>query len=224
MPTRTLHSIRMVAAMTLVSGLMAGCSTINDLDSRPPQPHAREIIQTGLEQSPVRVGDVFVYDNPPMRWEVTGVGDHYVNWSNGSSGFQKTTWSTILPALRWSAEGNAGVRELTLISGHLHPLKKGNRMTFIEETVRSRPGTAFSGQWECEVQEQVEIVVKAGKSDTWQVLCRVDGRDKILFNYAENIGNAVRIIVAEEDGTKTITQLTGYARGAAGNTEDRAKP
>jgi hypothetical protein len=127
---------------------------------------------------------------------------------------QQTTWSTILPPLRWEGPDStieAGQRTLSRFSGALFPLKKGNHLSFYEEVVTGRPGNIQRGNWDCHVNDQVEIVVPAGKSMTWEIVCLLDGRERLLLNYAENIGSYVRWAMKSESGI-TIRQLTGYAR------------
>lgn len=169
---------------------------------------------TGLLEPPVSVGDVFVYNNPVERREVIAVGHHFIDYVYGPESYAKTTWSPILPRLRWTAPMSAGNSKLTKVSGQLHPLSQGNRIVFIEEAMRTRPGKATRNTWECEVQEKIEITVVAGSSDTWQILCEIDGRERVLYNYSEDIGAVVRMIYALEGGQQVVRQLTGYASGS----------
>jgi hypothetical protein len=175
---------------------------------------ALDAFATGLSKPPVSVGDVFVYNNPVERREVIAVGQHFIDYIYGPESYAKTTWSPILPRLRWTAPMSAGNARLTKVSGQLHPLSKGNRIVFIEEAMRSRPGKATRNTWECEVQEKIEITVAAGSSDTWQILCEIDGRERVLYNYDEDIGAVVRMIYALEGGQQVVRQLTGYASGS----------
>lgn len=169
---------------------------------------------SGLTKSPVSVGDIFVYDNPIERRQVTAVGDNFIGYQDGLGGFSQTTFSPILPRLRWGSALSAGSSELTNISGLLHPLAIGNRIVFREKTIRARPGATSQLIWDCEVQNKLEIVVAAGSSETWQILCKVDGRERALFNYSDNLGGLVRMIYSMDDGSSLVRQLTGYAGSA----------
>jgi hypothetical protein len=173
---------------------------------------------TGLSKSPVSVGDIFVYDNPVERRQVVATGDNFIAYQDGQGGFSKTTFSAILPRLRWGSTLSAGSTALAKISGTLHPLAIGNRIVFREKTIRARPGTSNQSTWDCEVQEKLEIVVAAGSSETWQILCKINGRERALFNYADNIGGLVRMIYTLDDGSSLVRQLTGYAGNSQMNT------
>ncbi len=205
------------AVMVSVSLLfMHGCSQheLKELNQPLLNTAKAHVVATGLNKAPVHVGDVFVYDNPVVHWEVINTSNETIEWRDRQNGYMKTTLSTLIPKLRWSSNGDAGSRRIEVISGFLHPLKKGNKITFIENTVRARPGSTFVAKWVCEVQEQIEIVVTAGKSMTWPVLCSVNDIERVLFNYAENIGNVVRYIVVKDDGSQYVRQLTNYVQGA----------
>ncbi len=184
---------------------------------RPPQFMAGPSVSSdafdpGLAAPPVRVGDVFVYDNPVERLEVVAIGDHFIDYRDGQGGYSKGTWSAVLPKLRWASTYSAGNRTLTRVEGTLHPLAKGNRIVFREDTMGARPGIAFYGTWECVVQDQVQVTVKAGTAQTWQILCSVDGRERSLLNYSDELGGLVRMAYVMDDGSTIIRQLTGYGR------------
>ena len=203
-----------VAGLALVLG---GCAT-KAIEAPAPLTGpslALDAFETGLSEATVSVGDVFVYDNPVERREIIAVGDHYVDYNYGPDSYAKETWSPILPRVRWVSPLSAGVRTLTKISGSLHPLAVGNQLSFVAETIRTRPGFTTENTWSCEVQEQVSITVAAGAADTWQILCTVDGRDRVIVNYAPSIGGLVRMIYAVEGGDRIVRQLTGYASAAA---------
>ncbi len=194
---------------------------------RPPQflsgpSVSSDAFDPGLASAPVRIGDVFVYDNPVERLEVVAIGDHFIDYRDGQGGYSKGTWSAVLPKLRWASTYSAGARHLTRIEGTLHPLAKGNRIVFREDTMGARPGLTFHGTWECEVQDQAQITVKAGSAETWQILCRVDGRERSLLNYSDELGGLVRMAYVMDDGSTIVRQLTGYGRRQAPAAADGA--
>ncbi|VUD67979.1 hypothetical protein TDB9533_03926 [Thalassocella blandensis] len=198
------------------SALMLGCAQHKSMDMYNTSIQS-DVPNAGLSKVPLNVGDVFTYDNPVERWEVAGIAGQSVQWRSPVGDYKGTGWSTLLPKLRWSNSATEGTRTLDNIVGSLHPLEKGKQMSFIENTVYSRPGSTSASRWSCEVVGQATIVVVAGKSDTWLVLCKVDGEERVLFNYAENIGNIVRAIYIKNDGTQVVRQLTAYTRGPKTN-------
>ncbi len=180
------------------------------LNSPPATAH----LDVGLTAPPVSLGDVFVYDDPPEQWTVTSIDGPYIGWTNSTGGLMQTAWTTLLPPLRWGgmdSTADVGQRKLTQLSGTFFPLKKGNRVTFLEEAVYARPGAVVNGYWQCDVRDQSEIVVPAGKAQVWEILCLLNGRERKLMYYDEKIGNVVRVASTGKGGV-LIRQLTGYAR------------
>jgi len=215
------------AAFVLAAG---GCAT----EQPPARSYLLPEVQTalvlpaldlGLKKSPLGLGDTFVFDNPPEQWTVVSVEGPFVGWQATTGDYMQTAWSTLLPPLRWgggSATTNSGMRRFTELTGALFPLKTGNRLSFVEHRTNARPSDTFVGRWECEVGKQDETVVPAGKADTWEVLCTLDGRERAFFNYAPSLGHYVRYAVDTPSGP-VIRQLTGYARGKAAATTSSAR-
>lgn len=164
-------------------------------------------IKVGLEESPLQPGTVFAYDNPVEQWEVIGSDEYNLFWRGPRGKSKLTTFSTILPDLRWHGDSQWGRRMVTDVRGFLHPLEVGNSISFHEEILHSGPPGAFSGDWHCEVLERTEVTVPAGTFDTWQVLCKVNGLEYLLANYSEKISNNVRIIYVTDDNQVKVRQL-----------------
>jgi hypothetical protein len=61
------------------------------------------------------------------------------------------------------------------------------------------------------VGDQNNIQVPAGKSNVWEIICTINGQERILISYAENIGHYVRYAVETPNGL-IIRQLTAYSR------------
>lgn len=184
-------------------------------------------LDVGLGAPPVALGDTFVYDNPPEKLTVTALDGPFIGWASSTGDIVQTSWSTLLPPLRWSGDKNplnVGQRRITQLTGKFFPLKKGNRVTFLEDAVYARPGTVERGSWQCDVGDRAEITVVAGKAQAWEVLCMLNGHEKHIMYYAENLGRSIRTVTQTESGV-SVRQLTGYARGrtkASGTGE--AKP
>lgn len=174
-------------------------------------------LDVGLKAPPVSIGDTFVFDNPPTQWTVISIDGPLIGWSGDKGQFLQTSWSALLPPLRWTGPDNtvnAGQRKLAQLKGNFYPLKKGNRVTFFEETLYSRPGAVIRSSWQCDVGDESEITVPAGKAMAWEVICHVNGQERQVMYYSEKIGNNVRI-AEKRDGGLAIQQLTGYLRGRA---------
>lgn len=164
-------------------------------------------IDVGLDNSPLSLGSVFVYDNPVEQWEVIGSDKYNLFWRGPQGATKLTTLSTILPDLRWDGGNRSGRRVITEVQGFLHPLKIGNKMSFHEEAIHGSPPGTFSGEWFCEVQNRTEVTVPAGTFDTWQVLCKLNGLEYRLANYSEQLGYNVRMIHVTDDNQATVRQL-----------------
>ncbi len=163
-------------------------------------------LATGLQKPPLSQGSVFVYDNPVTRWEATGVDHENITWRNSRGDTKLTTLSMILPALRWKGAQKSGRRIISEISGELHPLQKGKRIRFREAVFNTRPPGEYVTYWECQVQGMVYLSVHAGTFSTWQILCKRNGREYLLLNYAPALGNNVRIIRVPENNNKPVVR------------------
>ena len=210
-------------ARWLVTGLvlatMLGCAN----KEAPPQAYIQAIenlkieapsFNVGLTKPPVRIGDTFVFDNPPEQWVVVSVNQPFINWQSSTGDHMQTAWSTLLPPIRWggdSSNNSSGSRHLSNITGSFFPLKKGNQVTFTEERISARPAITHIAQWRCLVGDQSNIQVPAGKSNVWEIICNINGQERILISYAENIGHYVRYAVETPNGL-IIRQLTAYSR------------
>ena len=207
----------------LILGIAAGLSGCADFERgeyKPPAAEpvdaiAPEVVQldTGLTQAPVRVGDVFVYDNPPTRWEVVSVRHGFIGWRNESGEERQTSYSTIFPPVAWLGSARSGRRSIDVVSGGLHPLEKGKSVRFTTDTLHVRPPGTDRAMWDCVVQDQKEIVVKAGKAEVFDVLCYRNGKQYVLLSYAPSLGSYVRAVLAN-GAQPVVRELTGYARGA----------
>ncbi len=199
---------------------LAGCADFERGDYTPPPAEpvaaiAPEVVQldTGLTEAPLRVGDVFVYDNPPTRWEVVSIRHGFVGWRSDGGEERQTSYSTIFPPLAWLGSARSGRRSIEVVSGGLHPLEKGKSVRFRTDTLHVRPPGSDQALWDCTVQDQREIVVKAGKAEVFDVMCYRNGSQYVLLSYAPSLGSYVRAVLA--NGARPIVrELTGYARGA----------
>jgi len=218
MPFPRLPGIAGAALLPVI--LAAGCATPEKPPAQSyilpsaPAALAAPDLNVGLTQPPLKLGDTFAFDNPVEQWEVTAIDGPFVAWHSKSGDYMQTAWSTLLPPLRWGGNistMDAGQRRLTQVQGRFFPLKTGNRVTFFEERINARPGGTSNGRWECEVGKEAEIVVPAGKAQTWEVTCLLNGRERVFLNYAENLGHYVRYAYESGNGP-VVRQLVGYAR------------
>lgn len=206
---------------------VTGCSTARETPPPPigPKPQQSGLslaipttlpqLDVGLDKPPLAVGDVFVYDNPASQWAVTSIDGPFIAWADDTGAVQQTSWSTLLPPLRWTGDDsimNAGQRRISQLQGKLFPLKKGNRISYYEEVVYARPGASQNGFWQCDVGDQSDIVVPAGKAKVWEILCLLNGQEKRVMYYSEQIGHVVRFADTTESGL-VIRQLIRYVRG-----------
>jgi len=175
-----------------------------------PAHQSLNTIDTGLDETPVKTGSVFVYSDSNStveQWEAVKVGEHNIVWRGTNGQTRLTTLSPILPALRWSGKDESGRRIITRVQGRLHPMAVGKRMEFHVETLHTRPPGNFSGDWSCEVTDQLPVKVPAGLFDTWQILCKVNGLEYLLANYSDQLGNNVRTISVKDDNSVFVRQL-----------------
>lgn len=216
-------SVGKTAIVAILTGILLGCAN-NSLDKDTPTIDARaqlplesETLNSGMSKVPVTVGDVFVYDNPVERWEVISTDKAYIYWRSNSGMVKQTSWSTLFPNLRWLSPNSSGYRQIIDVSDNLFPLVKGNKITFTEQVLEGGAGTSYRNRWMCQVEKQIDLVVAAGKASTWQILCKVNGREYAIYNYSEKIGHYIRSATLSENGETQIRQLTEYARGSKNN-------
>lgn len=207
-----------ILILGIAAGL-SGCAEFERGEYTPPPAEpvaaiAPEVVQldTGLKQAPVNVGDVFIYDNPPTRWEVVSIRHGFVGWRSDAGEERQTSYSTIYPPLAWLGGVRSGRRSIEVVSGGLHPLEKGKSVRFRTDTLHVRPPGSDQALWDCTVQDQKEIVVKAGKAEVFDIMCYRNGSQYVLLSYAPSLGSYVRAVLA--NGARPIVrELTGYARG-----------
>jgi hypothetical protein len=191
--------------------VLAACETI------PPEPVPLTDIEigqlnAGLEAAPVAVGDQFLFDNPAELWEVAVIDGPFVVWRNNAGDEQQMSYNAMLPALRWTGATKAGQRQIAVTAGGLFPLAQGNTVDFLVDGRSARPPASWRAEWHCEVQEQAETVVTAGKAEVWRILCRRNGKERFVFDYDPAIGHYVRIVAASF-GAPVVRQLTAYSKG-----------
>ncbi|PJC86450.1 hypothetical protein CSW98_09570 [Vibrio sp. HA2012] len=160
----------------------------------------------GITESALSAGSVFAYDNPAEQWEVTSVDQQHIAWRSTTGDTKLTTLSTILPPLRWNGDDTIGRRVIRIVSGDLHPLKAGNKFIFHEDVLTTRPPGEYTFRSECDVQGQVTLTIPLGTFDTWQILCKRNGREAFLVNYSEQLANSVRIISVSENSTTPVVR------------------
>jgi hypothetical protein len=160
----------------------------------------------GITEPALSQGSVFAYDNPAEQWEVTSVDKNHVSWRSTAGDTKLTTLSTILPPLRWNGSKAIGRRVIRAVSGDLHPLKAGNRFVFHEDVLTTRPPGEYTFRSECDVQGKVTLTIPLGTFDTWQILCKRNGREAFLVNYSEQLANNVRIISVSEHSTTPVVR------------------
>ncbi|UUX51466.1 hypothetical protein NUH88_07160 [Nisaea acidiphila] len=212
-----------------IAALLSGCAGLETDIYEPPKaepvaPLMAEdlLLDSGQAEAPVKVGDVFIYDNPTARWEVVSTGNGFIGWRNQAGEERQTSYSTIFPPLSWIGEVRSGRRSIELVSGPLHPLETGKTVKFITDTLHVRPPGTDRSRWECTVQDKAEIVVKAGKAEVFNVLCYRNGLQYVQFAYAPSLGTYVRAVLAN-GAQPLIRELTGYARAPAKPKNDLAK-
>jgi len=179
-----------------------------------PPTLANSVIVTGKTDSPLRIGDVFSYNNPEQQWTVTGLEAGKISWKNSTDDFLQTNLSTLLPPIRWGGLGTnlaSGWSRLTHTEGLPIELTEGYKFSFTEERHSVRPPDTTVAVWECLVGETSFILVPAGKVEATEVICDRNGREKIMFNYAQSLGHYVRQVIATDNGP-VVRELVAYAR------------
>lgn len=202
---------RLAALATLAA--LAACETV------PQQPVPLSDVEigqlnAGLDAPPVSVGDQFLFDNPDELWEVAAIDGPFVVWRNNAGDEQQMSYNAMLPAVRWTGATKAGQRLIAVTGGGLFPLAEGNSVDFLVDGRAARPPASWRAEWHCEVQEQTETVVSAGKAEVWRILCLRNDKERFVFDYDPAIGHYVRIVAASY-GAPVVRQLTAYSKGGS---------
>lgn len=172
-------------------------------------------VEVGTAKVPIAVGDILVYNNPVEQWEVRSIDNGSIAWRSTRGGSKLSTLSPLLPSLRWF-NGNdsymSGVRELIDLSRQVHPIAAGDQYSFRMREQLYGDALRQDAYWSCKATNEVAITVPAGSLNTIEVLCNVNGKERMLMNYAPDLGHVVRYVMVLENGEKAERQLTGFAR------------
>lgn len=209
--------------LLLGMSILSGCFTTTSEEIKKMEAHQNAVsivpnkIESGLTESPFSVGDVFAYNNPPERMEVVRVDPktETVFWRYASGKYKQTNYSTILPSLKWGSSVNtskqSGRRTITELSNSIHPLEKGKSFTFKANLIHDRPPISYKSEWKCTVNDEKEIKIKAGTFNTWEVICKVNGIEKMLVNYSDMLKTVVRVVKVTDQGQTVSRELVGFA-------------
>ena len=202
-------------AISLLATVLAGCTGTGVKESQTSADSAAWQVQTlnsGLHYPLVAVGDRFVFTNPEETWQVTAIKEPYITWTSSTGEQLLSSYNPFYPAIQWLSNKQSGNRRIEIIEGGLFPLKKGAAVSFIVDGQTERPPANWRAEWHCHVEGQKDIVVPAGKSNSWRILCLRNGQEEILFDFDPTIGHYVQIAAAIA-GKTTVRQLQLYTKG-----------
>ena len=164
--------------------------------------------------SPLRVGDSFLFNNPDQKWTVTRIAAGKVSWKSSTGDYLQTTLSTLLPPIRWGGSGSdlaSGWSKLSYLQGMPYTLTAGHEFSFVEERHSIRPPDVTEAIWQCVIGGTNLILVPAGKVEATEMICNRNGRERIMLNYAQSLGHYVRQVIATDNGP-VVRELVAYAR------------
>ncbi len=218
--TPSIPSIRShVFLVALTLGLSA-CASMEERDAAVTgiEPERLEQVRAAAAAPPrLQAGDRFSYDNPDVTWEVVSVGaDGRIAWRSNTGETQVTDANPLLPALEWaSPERGSGKRLITNMSRPMFPLTPGEKLTFRETVDTNVPPFAWEYDWQCVSGPLERTDVPMGGFPTYRIQCGRKGTDEVVFHYAPEIGNYVKLVVQDAaGGMPQIRSLTDYVSTA----------
>lgn len=214
-------------ALSIFIGLMAGCAS-NDKESEQldlpsfiiPQGMPGDVV-TSAKESTIGdfppLGTVFLFNNPQEAFTVTSTSEDTMVMKELDSGaFMTILKDSWLPPLQWGGEANntdSGRRLFTPSPDNPKgKLTVGQTYSYFIETRADRPSTIEKNQYDCEVMKFGEIVVPAGKTDSFEILCKEDGIERVLVNWSPTLNFYVRHVLVTSQGP-VVRELTQYVKG-----------
>jgi hypothetical protein len=216
--------VQKILAIVLVIGGLVGCSSSSQNQDAVVKPFVfadkqavivGKAAASGDSQLPT-IGTVFTFDNPPEVMTVASLGSESFVLKKSDGNF--ATFSDIgwLPPTQWGggvSNTSSGRRIIDAApSNPSGELKVGNNYSFRITTLNDRPASTERNLWECEVTQAGEIEVAAGKTDSFELLCKEDGIEKVLVNYSPSLKFFVRHVLITPQGP-VVRQLTRYRKG-----------
>lgn len=200
--------------------LLAGCDILDPMaDTVPGVPNDRMSAVLAAAQMPpdLRPGDRFVFDNPTVTWQVVAIAENgNIAWEADNGETQITAPNPLLPALEWHSETRGtGRRLISNMSGSMFPLEPGSELTFRSTVDTDQPPYAWEFDWVCETGNLESVAVPAGTFPAYRIACGRQMPDEVVFYYAPEVGNYVRLITADSNGGPPHERrLTDYSRAA----------
>ena len=164
------------------------------------------------------VGNAYSFDDGRIE-RVAGTSAGLVRWRGEGSFVFTTTNNVLLPRVAWSDTDQRGERTMSIASGALFPLARGNNVSFraTRHTVEGPGGavTDVAEAWQCRVDDTARVATKAGDFDTFRVACSMStvppGTTLTrTFFYAPAIDYYVRREDRTAAGETLAITLTGY--------------
>lgn len=211
---------RVLAGLVL---LLGGCDAIIDpmADYHAPagiEADRMTAVRAASQTPPdLRPGDMFVFDNPNVTWQVVSVAENgNIAWQADNGETQITAPNPLLPALEWhSEERGSGRRLISNISGAMFPLESGNELTFRSTVDTDRPPYAWEFDWTCETGDLETVAVPAGTFPAYRIACGRQQPEEVIFYYAPEVGNYVRLIATDSNGgPPQERRLTDFTRAS----------
>ncbi|NMM44155.1 hypothetical protein HH303_06685 [Rhodospirillaceae bacterium KN72] len=206
----------------IVSGslLLSGCGGFGGMGSDQAagiSGKTADAVQIAAANPPaLGPGDRFAFDNPDVVWEVVSVDtDGRIAWRSDTGETQITDANPLLPALEWHSptRGN-GTRLISGMSASMFPMKPGKEIQFRSTVDTDQPPYAWEFDWQCSIGALSLQTVPAGSFPAYRVACGRQDPEEMVFQYAPQVGNYVRLTVTDPAGKTIERRLTALHKGA----------
>lgn len=216
--------IQISGVVVLAASLLVGCSNFGGMGADPAtglSGKTVDAVEAAAETPPaLRPGDRFAFDNPDVVWEVVSVdADGRIAWRSDAGETQITDANPLLPALEWHSptQGN-GTRLISGMSASMFPMTSGKEIQFRSTVDTDQPPYAWEFDWQCSIGDLSLQTVPAGSFPAYRIACgRQSQADEMVFHYAPQVGNYVRLTVTDAAGKTVERRLTALHKGQGVN-------
>lgn len=170
-------------------------------------------------------GDTYIFDEGgrSITESVVKASPEKVSWTDDSGAVWTSHPNPVLPPNEYSAHSGALKieRQFSTAAAEFFPLMVGKRIRFSVSERTAGNDRIYKNDVECEVVSRVDVYVRAGTFDTFEIHCAADGNFE-TFYYSPKVRHNVLTISGALFGKK-VRELVAF-KGEAASFPEPASP